>query len=92
MSTVPAGATGTSVPASPSAPVRISVTVRGSPSGSKAFAVASPLGLTPGVPLFTPPASLAMTTTFCATGGSFTPRTMMCNCAWSVRPAVSVIS
>ncbi|MCY1407151.1 hypothetical protein D9M71_224390 [compost metagenome] len=86
---VPPATTGTGVPAVAPASAWIKVTVSGSPSGSNADAVASPLGSTPAVPLATPPASVARDTTICATGGSLTPRTMITSCAMSVRPSVS---
>ncbi|MNP16650.1 hypothetical protein D3C76_1090560 [compost metagenome] len=87
--TVPPTNTGTGVPSPSSGPALMKVTVRGSPSGSKAVAVASPVGSTPAVPLAMPPASVATDTTFCATGGSLTPRTVINSWARSVRPSVS---
>ncbi|MCY1247907.1 hypothetical protein D9M72_612820 [compost metagenome] len=79
------------VPVVPRASLLMAITDSGSPSGSKSLVRTSPVGSMPAWPLATPPRSTAMLKLFWATGGSFTPRTVMTSCARSVKPLESVI-
>ncbi|MCY1402959.1 hypothetical protein D3C76_1136630 [compost metagenome] len=74
------------------APWLSEITLRLSPKASTSVSLPStlPLGLTPGVALFAPPASMARATSSFATGASLAPWMVMFRVARSSAPALSI--